>query len=151
MLFDKRVILLDWKASTCGEALATLANKLYKAGVVTDEYQVAILERESKFPTGLMTKTYGVAIPHCYPDKVITPQIGFMRLAQPVKFRQMGDNAEVEVRIVFMLALKKSDDQLKMLQTLMALFQNQELMDRLQMISSTADFVKIMQEAKIIG
>ena len=97
-----------------------------------------------------MTQTIGVAIPHTDPDKVIEPQIGFMSLKHPVTFHQMGDNAEIQVKLIFMLALKKSDDQLSMLQKLMALFQNQEAMDALQKIEQKNDFLDLMKKNEII-
>ena len=62
----------------------------------------------------------------------------------------MGDNAEIQVKLIFMLALKKSDDQLSMLQKLMALFQNQEAMDALQKIDQKNDFLDLMKKNEII-
>lgn len=150
MLFDKKVVLFDQSASTNLDALTQLANHLHDAGVVTAEYKDAILKREASFPTGLMTQTGGVAIPHTDPDKVVEPQIGFMRLKEPVTFHQMGDNAEIKVNVLFMLALKKSDDQLSMLQKLMALFQNQEAMDAIQKVDSVDEFLDLMKENGII-
>lgn len=150
MLFDKKVILFDQSSSSNTDALTQLANHLHDAGVVTAEYKDAILKREASFPTGLMTQTIGVAIPHCDPDKVVEPQIGFMRLKEPVTFHQMGDNAEIQVKVLFMLALKKSDDQLTMLQKLMALFQNQEAMAAVQKVTSTGEFIDLMKENGII-
>lgn len=150
MLFDKKVILFDQEASSNTDALTQLANHLHDAGVVTSEYKDAILKREASFPTGLMTQTIGVAIPHCDPDKVVEPQIGFMRLKEPVTFHQMGDNAEIQVKVLFMLALKKSDDQLTMLQKLMALFQNQEAMDAVQKVTSVDEFIDLMKQNEIV-
>ena len=150
MLFDKEVILFNQDASDNVSALTRLADSMYAKGVVTGEYRDALLKREESFPTGLMTQTIGVAIPHTDPDKVIKPQIGFMSLKHPVTFHQMGDNAEIQVKLIFMLALKKSDDQLSMLQKLMALFQNQEAMDALQKIDQKNDFLDLMKKNEII-
>lgn len=150
MLFDKEVILFNQDASDNVSALTRLADSMYAKGVVTNEYRDALLKREESFPTGLMTQTIGVAIPHTDPDKVIEPQIGFMSLKHPVTFHQMGDNAEIQVKLIFMLALKKSDDQLSMLQKLMALFQNQEAMDALQSVDQKKDFLALMKKNGII-
>lgn len=150
MLFDQNVILFDKEASDKQEALSILADSLYKAGSVTEKFKPAILKRESNFPTALKTETIGVAIPHTDADKVITPQIGFMRLKTPVKSLQMGDNSEVQVKLIFMLALKKSDDQLKMLQTLMGLFQDKETLAKLETINDKDEFIKIMENVGII-
>ena len=150
MLFDKDVILFDKEATDNKDALGILADSLYKAGCVNKEFKPAILERESNFPTALNTETIGVAIPHTDADKVIEPQIGFIRLKNPVHFLQMGDNSDVQVKLIFMLALKKSDDQLKMLQTLMGLFQNKETLTQLETINDKNEFLKIMKNVGII-
>lgn len=149
MFFDKEVILFDVDVKDKTDAETKLANHLRQAGVVTEQFKDAVLQRESNFPTGLQTETIGVAIPHTDAYKVITPQIGFMRLKNPVTFNQMGDNAEISVSIIFMLALKKSDDQLTMLQKLMGLFQNKEAIDKLEKITSKDDFVTLMKEIGI--
>ena len=133
MLFDKEVILFNQDASDNVSALTRLADSMYAKGVVTSEYRDALLKREESFPTGLMTQTIGVA-----------------SLKHPVTFHQMGDNAEIQVKLIFMLALKKSDDQLSMLQKLMALFQNQEAMDALQKIEQKNDFLDLMKKNEII-
>lgn len=151
MLFDKKVVLFDKNPSTKTEALTELANELYRVRAVTKEYAPAILKRESSFPTGLMTQTMGVAIPHCDPDKVIVPQIGFMRLKESITFHQMGDNTKIPVNMIFMLALKQSDSQLTMLQKLMVLFQNQEAMNTLQSITSIDEFILVMERNGIIN
>ena len=62
----------------------------------------------------------------------------------------MGDNAEIQVKVLFMLALKKSDDQLTMLQKLMALFQNQEAMDAVQKVTSVDEFIDLMKQNEIV-
>jgi PTS system galactitol-specific IIA component len=150
MLFDRDIILFDKEAATNKEALSILADSLREAGCVSDAFKSAILERESNFPTALQTETIGVAIPHTDADKVIIPQIGFMRLKHSVKFLQMGDNSDVQVKLIFMLALKKSDDQLKMLQTLMGLFQDKDTLTRLETVTDKNEFIKIMTQTGII-
>ncbi|HJA24282.1 MAG TPA: PTS sugar transporter subunit IIA, partial [Candidatus Limosilactobacillus intestinavium] len=58
--------------------------------------------------------------------------------------------AEIQVKVLFMLALKKSDDQLTMLQKLMALFQNQEAMDAVQKVTSVDEFIDLMKQNEIV-
>ena len=60
---------------------------------------------------------------------MITPQIAFASLKKPVKFQMMGNGTEeVDVSLIFMLALQKADDQLTMLQRLMEIFQDSSLL-----------------------
>ena len=150
MLFDKQVILFDQEMPDWEAALSTLAIQLEEVGAVTSEYLAAIIQREKQFPTGLMTQTMGVAIPHTDADKVLEPQIAFMRLKTPVTFHQMGDNAKIKVKLIFMLALKQGQDQLTMLQKLMALFQNATAMDQLMAIQTNEELITVMKKAQII-
>ena len=150
MLFDKQIILFDQEMANQERALTTLAQKLETAGLVTKDFSTAIIQREHQFPTGLLTQTMGVAIPHTDADKVIEPQIAFMRLKKPVIFHQMGDNQEIAVQMIFMLALKQGQDQLKMLQKLMALFQDASAMHHLITIRSSEELITLLQAAQII-
>lgn len=150
MLFDKQIILFDQEMADQEMALTTLASQLEKAGLVTSDFTTAIIQREHQFPTGLLTQTMGVAIPHTDADKVIEPQIAFMRLKKPVIFHQMGDNQEIAVQMIFMLALKQGQYQLKMLQKLMALFQDSSAMHHLMTIRSNEELITLMQAAQII-
>ncbi|GHP14143.1 PTS sugar transporter subunit IIA [Lentilactobacillus fungorum] len=149
MLFDRNVILFDEQATDLESALSILADRLYQAGCVTETFKPAILAREAQFPTALKTQTIGVAIPHTDTDKVTVPQIAFMRLKRPVKFLQMGDNTEIQVKLIFMLALKESTDQLALLQSLMALFQNNQMLGYLQTVRDKDTFINIMKTAGI--
>ena len=151
MLFDEKIIVFDHSAQNSTQALSALADRLRDAGCVTDGFKAAILKRESQYPTGLQGVTAGVAIPHTDADKVIKPQIAFMRLRHPVRFLEIGDGAEVQVSLVFMLALKQSGDQLSMLQVLMDLFQNGPALNELQQVSTPAQFLRIMKDQGIIS
>lgn len=144
MLFDKKIILLDYEITSRENALSALSDSLYAADQVTSEFKNSILSRESNFPTGLQTKTIGVAIPHTNADKVISEQMGFLRLKDPVIFNQMGDNKKINVKLIFMLALKNPDKQLHMLQTLMQLFQNKDSIDQILKVDTTDEFVRVM-------
>ncbi|KAF0425964.1 PTS sugar transporter subunit IIA [Pediococcus acidilactici] len=146
MYFDRKIIMLDTVVPDRVTAETLIATKLYTSNVVTTQFKDAVLKREQHFPTGLQTETVGVAIPHTDADKVLVPQIGFMRLKEPVIFKQMGDNADVSVKFIFMLALKKSEEQLTMLQNLMLLFQNQQVIKEIEQVSSKESFIALMKK-----
>jgi PTS system galactitol-specific IIA component len=129
MFFDRKISLFELEANDRQDALQKMAESLYAADLVSASFHRGILEREETFPTGLAVEPYGVAIPHTDADKVITPQIAFASLKKPVKFQMMGnEKEEIDVSIIFMLALKKGEDQLIMLQRLMEIFQNRTLL-----------------------
>ncbi len=149
MYFDKRVILFDQVFPNQISVLKTLTRFLEEKNCVKSSYQQAIINRESQFPTGLNTTTVGVAIQHTDGKYVNETQIAFMSLSKPVEFKQMGDNAKVEAKFIFMLALDNPHKQPQMLQRLMALFQNEKAMKKLETIKDEKDFIEIMKKEGI--
>lgn len=129
MIFDRKIAFFALEANDKKDALKQMADSLYAAGLVETSFYNGIVEREEKFPTGLSVVPYGVAIPHTDAVHVKTPQIAFATLKNPVKFHLMGNGGnEIDVSLIFMLALKKAEDQLIMLQKLMEIFQDSSLL-----------------------
>lgn len=135
--------------------LTHLSERLAGLGIVKTSFKEAILTREANFATGLQVGTIGFALPHTDSEHVNESQIAIMTLAEPVVFKQMGDNmTEVPVSIVFMLALKESATHLTMLQTLIELMQNDEVITELlnfdESSESKASLKEIFKKYNII-
>ena len=83
---------------------------------------------KEEFATGLPTHLCSVAIPHTDVEILTIEQLNCVAvLEKEVPFVEMGTlDQQTEVKIVFMLAMDKVDDQLKLLQQLMQIFQNEE-------------------------
>lgn len=147
MVFDKKITLFNQCVSTQQEALKILVDEFLKADVVNETFYDGIIQREVLFPTGLILENgMGVAIPHTDGDKVKRSQIGFMSLEKPIAFKEMGqEDHEIEVSMIFMLALKEAHEQLETLQNLMELFQNFELMEQLKKCTSVEEYSKIIK------
>jgi PTS system galactitol-specific IIA component len=125
--FDETLIIRNLNGESSSEVLEYMAANLCKQGYVRESYANAVIAREEKFATGLPTNGYGVAIPHTDIEHVYKSAISFAVLKNPVEFGVMGEEFEkVSVKLVFMLAMHDSHSQLKMLQNLMAIFQNEE-------------------------
>lgn len=132
MKFEKELAVFGSEADVKEEILSELGKRLIEKGWVKEGFIQSILDREKAFPTGLPTAPFGVAIPHTDGHMVNHPGIAFASLKKPVKFLAMGsDSVLVEVKLVFMLALKSPEDQLDMLQKLVALFQNPDTVEKL--------------------
>ncbi|OCA87793.1 hypothetical protein A8F94_08090 [Bacillus sp. FJAT-27225] len=146
MFFDRKITFFELEVDNQEDALKKLADNLYTANLVTSSFHAGILEREKDYPTGLGTVPYGVAIPHTNADKVIIPQIAFASLKSPVKFRMMGSqDEEVDVSVIFMLALNKAEDQLAMLQKLMEVIENQALLTEFARCKNQDEFEKLLE------
>jgi PTS system galactitol-specific IIA component len=138
--FDEKVIAVGLKVSDREDALRQMAQMLQDAGYVRDTYSEAIIRRERTFPTGLPTGENGVAIPHTDICHVITPMIAVGILKTPVEFQNMGDIEDaINVKIMFMLAMNNSDNQVRLLSELMQIIQDQSLLNKLCTAQSITD------------
>lgn len=150
MYTNGQIVLLKNAAQTKEEIIRLLSEELYQKGYVTSDFATAVLSRETVYPTGLDINGLGVAIPHTDADKVQSPQLAFATLKEPVAFQNMVDISQtINVSMVFLLAIKKSDEQVFMLQKLIEIFQNQELMDQLQKVEQEKEFIRIIRQAGI--
>jgi PTS system galactitol-specific IIA component len=139
-LFRENLILYQVKGGNAGEILGNMAEVLQQQGHVTPGYKRAVIEREQSQPTGLPTSTVGIAIPHADPEHVLKPAIcvGFPEVNVP--FRVMGEEEEtVDVGAVFMLAIRRTEDQLSLFQNLMDFIQDESLMSQLLASGSGED------------
>ena len=108
-----------------------------------------MIAREKKFPTGLPTKPFGVAIPHTDAKWTNHNAICVGILKEPIDQIVMGtDDTPVKVSIVFMLALGQSNKQLNILSKLMTVFQNQDTLKKVK--SASDDEVKEIVEKAVL-
>jgi PTS system galactitol-specific IIA component len=146
-LLDKRIIHLNIVAKTSEEALDALSIKMYKAGYVKDSYMEAIKVREREFATGLPANGMGIAIPHTDIIHVNQPAVGIGILQNSVKFQMMGAHeTDIEVEILFMLALNKAHSQIEMLQKLMALIQDDIVLRAMKQCQTTQEVLKLLED-----
>lgn len=127
-------------AVTAREVIQELADRLCRSGNVDPSFAEDVWNREKIHPTGLPTLPFGVAIPHADPDHVIKSGIAIGVVSQPVNFRQMGDpdSVPVSARAIFLLAIRESDKQVRVIQELVRLLQSPDLLLQLVQASSAA-------------
>ena len=110
-----------------------VSQKLSQNRFIQESYPAAIKEREKEYPTGLKTSTFAVAIPHTDPSHINEPFIYVVKLKNEVPFGQMGTTDEyVKAKYAFFLGFNKGEDQLQLLQTLMAMFSDGNIMEKLE-------------------
>ncbi|MHC5375653.1 PTS sugar transporter subunit IIA [Enterococcus sp. LJL120] len=135
-MIQEELIFSDISADNLKNLFDKIGTILYEKGYVSSEYAEKLYERENNFPTGLATKTLNVAIPHTDSKYVKKPFITILKPNSEIVFHQMGtfpsDQVLVYPKIIFILGFTKDDMQLKILQTLMNLFDNQEAMEILE-------------------
>lgn len=140
---EKNLIFIGLDVKDKMEAISQMAARLEDYGYVNNEYKNAVIEREKVFPTGLPTKGVGVAIPHTDIKYVNKSAIAIGVLKNPVIFNVMGNPEEdVDVKLIFMLALKEPQLQINTLRDLVEIFQDENLL---------AEIANSDSEEKIIG
>lgn len=132
IVFKKDFIAIDIDVKTQDEAFEILARPLDREGIVKPGFLQGIRQREDKFPTGLPTIPFGVAIPHTDPQYVKQNAMSLGILKSPIAFGVMGsDNEQVDVRIIFLLALNEAQKQLNMLREITSIIKNEEVLSSL--------------------
>jgi PTS system galactitol-specific IIA component len=144
---NENLILVKQLVNDKTELLSTMADLLYMHGHVKSSYKEALLSREEVFPTGLTTQVSGVAIPHADTSHVNRSAIAMATLQQPVNFQAMDNpNNTVQVEIVIMLAIKEPKSQLKMLQNIVHIIQQNDILTSIIAANSASEVMEILNE-----
>jgi len=146
-LLKKEHILVGVEAADAQDAIQQLTVPLVESGHVTVEFAMDVWKREVTFPTGLPTQPLAVAIPHADPDHVNRSAVCVGVLKAPVRFAQMGTDGDtvLEVRIIFLLAIKEKEKQVDMIQQLITLIQSPSLLERLPMAKDALEAMILIQ------
>ncbi len=145
VMLNEELIMLNLDVTNREEALREIGERLLNQGCVKESFIDAIIKREKDFSTGIQTKSIGVAIPHTDVQHVNKASIAIGVLDKPVVFQNMGSDDEIEVSIIFMLAIKEPEQQLTMLQKLVNIFQDEATLDNIYNASSKLEIIDIMK------
>jgi len=147
MCFGKELVVLDIPAKTNLEVLDVMAARLFAEGMVKDSYAEAVKAREKVYATGLELPEMSIAIPHTDAIHVNTPALCLGILREPVSFGAMGMADQwVNAKVVFMLSIKEPHAQLKVLQSLMKVFQTEGRLTALASCKTEEEAAKMLVE-----
>lgn len=129
MLLDKDLIELDVKSEDKDELLRHMGEKLLIKNIVKETYPEAVVMREKEFPTGIPSKSIGIAIPHTVAEHVNEPKVAISILKNPIEFQMMGEPSEkVQVSLIIMIAINNPDLQIDFLQKLVSIIEDHDLL-----------------------
>ena len=118
------LIVLKVISENRDDVLKELANAVIKAGYAKKGFCDAIIERESKYPTGLHTPEIEVAVPHADAEWTILPSLTIGILNTPVIFNPMGgEGGEVNAELVFMLTIEDPSEHVDFLRAFSSLME----------------------------
>lgn len=128
------------------EYLSDTAKMLLQKGMVKEGFEAVIRKREEEYPTGILTVTIPVSIPHAEFEFVNQESIVVTVFEEPVSFRRMdAPDQEIGAKVSFMLLLKDAHKHMAVLQQLAFLMQSQALR-RVQDANSMEEFEAQLRE-----
>lgn len=126
--------------------LNKISEYLIDNGYVIPRYKDEIIKREKQFPTGLITRSINVSIPHSETEYVLKEAIIVVIYPDKVKFNRMDNpDAEIEVEVSFILLLKEKNKHIKVLQQLSNLLQS-EMLYKIKSCDSKNDVEQLLKE-----
>lgn len=139
-MFHKEAVFLNIDATSTDEVLDYVYEKMSKLGYVTEEFRQAVKEREDRYPTGLPGPICDIAVPHTDPEYVVKPFIAVVTTKQGVPFVQMATrDFYLKSKIIFVLGFKTGVYQVKILQTLIKRFIQEEKMPKEFLLANNVD------------
>lgn len=149
---NQKLVFLNKSYVSSDELFEEIGGEIFARGYGTVQFVEKLKEREENFPTGLNLGNYGVAIPHTDPEFVTQQFISVATLNEPVTFKSMENiDVEVPVRLVFILGLKKAENQLVVLQKLMKVIQNETLVNRIMKEKNINELLLALEKTQIEG
>lgn len=142
----EELIIPKLEANNKEEVFERLYELLLKNEYVKESFLEGIKKREQSFPTGLLLNKYNVALPHTDVEHVLKSAVAIATLAKPIVFKNMANpQQDVNVNIVFMIALNESGGQVKMLQQIVQLIQNESLLEELMRAENGEEIIKVIK------
>jgi Phosphoenolpyruvate-dependent sugar phosphotransferase system, EIIA 2. len=145
-MIQEDLIFVKLKVTNREELFERLSGELLAKGYVKESFLKGLLDREKEYPTGLQLNGYGCALPHTEIEHVHESAIVIATMDNPIIFRNMESPAdEVEVSVVFMLALSKPGDKVETLKQLVALIQQESLMKKMMEAETKEELLDILR------
>jgi galactitol PTS system EIIA component len=143
--FSTNLILIDLDAASAEDAIRALSIQLEGQGYVKPSFFEAVIKREKIFATGLPLEPMGVAIPHTDPEHVNHMAVALGILSSPVKFGLMGGEGELDVDLIFLMALDNSSSQISMLQSLSEFVNKDGLVEYIRTLRDKQAILEILE------
>lgn len=146
IFFDRDLVELNLELSTKEDVITKLSEKMRDKNIVEAEFLEEVLKREKEFPTALEGTHINFAIPHTDPEHVKEAAIAVALLKNKVEFFNMNNYEEkIEVELVLVLAITDASKQVKLLQKLMEIMQDEKIVNKILNVSSKDEMVEIME------
>ena len=146
-LVQKDLINMDNRSSDKESFFSSAADTLVEYDFVEESFFQAINERERKYPTGLELPNIVIAIPHTDVEHIKKPFVYFNKMTQKsLTFVQMGtDDVEINPSYVIILGIKKPQEQVGLLSTMIELFSDEEFINDLNSLNNAEEVYELLK------
>ena len=146
-LFDASDVFVQMEFNTKQDFFEFITNHLQKENKIKEGFKDSLVNREESFPTGLVTETMGIAIPHTEYEYANTNQIVITTLKQPLEFKRMDDPTEnVDVSIILLILFDKPEKQPEILKQIMTTIQDKSFLDELLQQENVDNVLKLLKK-----
>ncbi|QUC03843.1 PTS sugar transporter subunit IIA [Atopobium sp. oral taxon 416] len=139
-------ILLNTDANRMEDVMQTVGGKLIELGYGKESYVQALIDREREYPTGLDINGVGVAIPHTEVEHVNKSGIAIATLKHSVIFEDMGSEGDVNVQLVFVLAVTDPHEHIEELQRIIQILQDGNTLTKILNSASEESVIDTIKE-----
>ena len=147
-LFRNDLVNLNNEALSQKEFFDSAYSELNNKGYVKNNFKESIIQREKKYPTGLLLEDISIAIPHTDSEHIKEAFVYINKLEHEINFYQMGNEEEVvTVKDVWMLGIKDPAKQVNLLAFIMELFNNPEFIQKYKEVSESEDLLELIKES----
>ncbi len=146
-LVKPELVIPNLKARDREDALRRMAVLLVEKGYCKPSFVEAILHRERHHPSALPMEGHKIAIPHTDAEHVNESVILFARLERPVEFLSMGSSEDrLQVQMVSMFALREKKLIGDLLESLITVYQHDEILDALLHAGDSAEMFALLRD-----
>lgn len=143
--FESDFIFPHLKANNFPEAINVIAEKLVANDYVVPEFASKVIEREKGFPTGLVLPQMNIGIPHTEAENVKKTVISVATLDKEIEVHSMIDpDQKLKISMLFLIAVSDPSGQVKILQQLMRLLQNEDLLNEIKEENSSEKILTLI-------
>jgi len=143
--FESNFIFPHLKSQSFSEAVNIIAKKLVANDYVVPEFASKVIEREQNFPTGLVLPQMNIGIPHTEAENVKRTVVSVATLDNEIEVHSMIDPKQtLKINMIFLIAVSDPSGQVKILQQLMRLLQNEKLLNEIKAESSSERILELL-------
>lgn len=127
----------------------TMIQQLNNRNMVRDGFAEALRHREQQFPTGIETRSLGVAVPHVDSEYVKENALFITAFQPPVDFFRMDKpDRKVSVVLSFLLLIKDVSSHTATLAQLTEVWKDEELLKQLSSATSKEEVIALLSGEK---